>query len=350
MKINKPSLIVLGALVLLGVFFYAISSILLPFILAFVLAYFLDPLVNKLVRRKWSRGLAVGTVVSGFCVFIVTLFLILIPILQTQILSFIVKLPTITTYVWNKIKVLISYTQHQISSEQMNQLSDAVSQTAFEVLNSIAVGILNVISGGVALFNVVSLLLIVPVVLFYVLKDWNDVSKNIKGLVPPKYKAETTSVWREINVKLAGFIRGQVSVCLALAVFYGIGLSVIGLDLGILIGILSGVLSFIPYFGFLSGVVLSILIAISQGAGWGLWIGLAVVFVVGQILESYVLTPKLVGENVGLHPVWIIFSLLAGGVLLGFVGILIAVPVAAVIGVLVRRALKWYESSVIYKG
>jgi predicted PurR-regulated permease PerM len=276
--------------------------------------------------------------------------LILIPILQTQILSFIVKLPTITTYVWNKIKVLISYTQHQISSEQMNQLSDAVSQTAFEVLNSIAVGILNVISGGVALFNVVSLLLIVPVVLFYVLKDWNDVSKNIKGLVPPKYKAETTSVWREINVKLAGFIRGQVSVCLALAVFYGIGLSVIGLDLGILIGILSGVLSFIPYFGFLSGVVLSVLIAISQGAGWGLWIGLVVVFVVGQILESYVLTPKLVGENVGLHPVWIIFSLLAGGVLLGFVGILIAVPVAAVIGVLVRRALKWYESSVIYKG
>ena len=274
----------------------------------------------------------------------------MIPILQTQVLSFIVKLPTITAYVWDKIKVVISYTQHKISSEQMGQLSDAVSQTAFDALNSIAVGILNVISGGVALFNVVSLLLITPVVLFYILKDWNDVSKNIKGLVPPKYKADTTSIWREINVKLAGFIRGQVSVCLALAVFYGIGLSIVGLDLGILIGILSGILSFIPYFGFLSGVVLSILIAISQGATWGLWVGLAVVFVLGQILESYVLTPKLVGDNVGLHPVWIIFSLLAGGVLLGFIGILIAVPVAAVIGVFVRRALKWYESSAIYKG
>lgn len=350
MKLNKPLLIVLGVLCLIGLFFYAISSILLPFILAFVLAYFLDPLVNKLTRRKWSRGLASGTVVSGFCVFVLTLFLILIPILQTQVLSFIVKLPTITAYVWDKIKVVISYTQHKISSEQMGQLSDAVSQTAFDALNSIAVGILNVISGGIALFNVVSLLLITPVVLFYVLKDWNDVSKNIKGLVPPKYKADTTSIWREINIKLAGFIRGQVSVCLALAVFYGIGLSVVGLDLGILIGILSGILSFIPYFGFLSGVVLSILIALSQGAGWGLWVGLAVVFIIGQILESYVLTPKLVGDNVGLHPVWIIFSLLAGGVLLGFVGILIAVPVAAVIGVLVRRVLKWYESSVIYKG
>lgn len=350
MKFNKPLLIVLSALILIGVFFCAISSILLPFVLAFVLAYFLNPLVNKLIRRKWPRGLAVGTVVSAFCVFIVTLFLILIPILQTQILSFIVKLPTITTYVWEKIKVVFSYTQHKISSEQMGQLSDAVSQTAFDALNSVAVGILNVISGGVAVFNVVSLLLITPVVLFYILKDWNDVSKNIKGLVPPKYKADTTSIWREINVKLAGFIRGQVSVCLALAVFYGVGLSIVGLDLGILIGILSGILSFIPYFGFLSGVVLSVLVAISQGATWGLWIGLAVIFVLGQILESYVLTPKLVGENVGLHPVWIIFSLLAGGVLLGFIGVLIAVPVAAVIGVLVRRALKWYESSTIYKG
>ncbi len=350
MKINKPLLIVLSTLVLIGCFVWAISAILLPFVLAFVLAYFLDPLVNKLTRRKWNRALASGAVVSGFCVFIVALFLILIPILQTQVLAFMVKVPTIATYVWTKIKVLISYTQHTISPDQMYQLSDAVSQTAFGVLNSIGTGLLNVLSGGMALFNVVSLLLITPVVLFYVLKDWNDVSKNIKGLVPPKYKADTTSIWREINVSLAGFIRGQVSVCLTLAVFYGIGLSVIGLDLGVLIGILSGILSFIPYFGFLTGVVLSVLIALSQGAGWGLWIGLAVVFIIGQILESYVLTPKLVGDNVGLHPVWIIFALLAGGVLFGFVGILVAVPVAAVIGVLVRRALKWYEASEVYKG
>jgi len=350
MKVNKPLLIVLSTILFIGIFVWAISPILLPFILAFVLAYFLDPLVNKLTRRKWNRGVAAGTIVSGFCVFVVALFLILIPILQTQVLAFMVKVPNIAIYVWSKIKVIISYTQHKISPEQMHQLSDAVSQTAFDVLNSVGTGLLNVLSGGVALFNVVSLLLITPVVLFYVLKDWNDVSKNIKGLVPEKYKADTTSIWREINVTLAGFIRGQVSVCLALSVFYGIGLSAIGLDLGVLIGILSGILSFIPYFGFLTGAVLSILIALSQGAGWGLWIGLAVVFIIGQVLESYVLTPKLVGDNVGLHPVWIIFALLAGGVLFGFVGILVAVPVAAVIGVLMRRALKWYESTDVYKG
>lgn len=350
MKFNKPLMIVLSAVLLVGVFFWAISPILLPFILAFVLAYFLDPLAVKLTRRKWNRSLAAGTVVSGFCLFVVTLFLILIPILQTQVLAFMTKVPTIATYVWTKIRVLISYTQHKISPEQMYQLSDAVKQTAYSVLDSIGNGMLSILSGGMALFNVVSLLLITPVVLFYILKDWNIVSKNMKDLVPSKYKSDMTSIWREINVTLAGFIRGQVSVCLSLAVFYGIGLSVIGLDLGVLIGILSGVLSFIPYFGFLTGVILSVLIALAQGAGWGLWIGLAIVFIVGQILESYVLTPKLVGENVGLHPVWVIFALLAGGVLFGFVGVLVAVPVAAVIGVFVRRAIKWYEASEVYKG
>ncbi|MBR4927535.1 MAG: AI-2E family transporter [Alphaproteobacteria bacterium] len=349
MKKHKPLIIVLTAITLIACFFYAISAILLPFVLAFVLAYFLDPLTNKLTRRHWNRSLAAGTVVTGFCVSIVTIFLILVPILQTQILSFMTKAPAIASLVWNKIRVLINYTKHSFSQQQMHQLSDAVNQTAFDVLNSVATGLLNLLSGGVALFNIISLLLITPVVLFYVLKDWNHVSKNIKNLIPSKYKNDVTSIWREINVTLAGFIRGQVSVCLFLAVFYGIGLSLIGLDLGILIGILSGILSFIPYFGFLTGVVLSILVALSQSAGWGLWVGLAVVFIVGQVLESYILTPKLVGENVGLHPVWVIFALMAGGVLFGFLGILVAVPVAAVIGVLVRRAIKWYEQSPVYK-
>lgn len=349
MKINKPFVIVLTALAVVACFFYAISAVLLPFVLAFVLAYFLDPLVQKLTRRHWNRGWAAGAVVSGFCLFVVALFLILIPLLQTQVLAFMVKVPGIVALVWSKIKLLITYTQHTISPDQMYQLSDAVSQTAFGVLNSIGNALLGVLTGSVVIFNVVSLLLITPVVLFYVLKDWDIVSKNMKNLVPPHYKEEVGSVWQEINRTLSGFIRGQVSVCLALAVYYAIGLSVIGLELGALIGIISGILSFIPYFGFLTGVLFSILLAFSQSAGWGVWVGIAVVFIIGQILESYVLTPKLVGKNVGLHPVWVIFALLAGGVLFGFVGILVAVPVAAVIGVLIRRLLKWYESSSVYK-
>ena len=157
-------------------------------------------------------------------------------------------------------------------------------------------------------------------------------------MIPKKHETQIKSLLSDINRTLSGFIRGQASVCLVLAVFYAVGLSLTGIDLGVLIGLLTGILSFIPYFGFLTGVVLSVLLGLAQGAGWGVWIGLLIVFSLGQVLESYILTPKLVGDKVGLHPVWVIFALLAGGALFGFVGILVAVPFAAVIGVLLRRA------------
>lgn len=349
MRFNKTVILLFGAALLLGGFFFAISSILLPFVLAFVLAYFLNPLVNKLEKKNWNRTTSTAVVVTGFCLFIVSVLLILIPILQTQILAFMVKVPSIVTMLWAKIKIIISYTQQKISAEQMYQLSDAVSQSVFGVLNSIGTGLMNVLSGGVVVFNVLSLLLITPIVLFYVLKDWESVSKKIKGLVPHKHEKGALGIWSDINKTLSGFIRGQISVCLCLAVYYAIGLSVVGLELGALVGMIAGILSFIPYFGFLTGVLLSVLLAFSQGAGLSLWIGLLVIFSIGQVLESYILTPKLVGDNVGLHPVWIIFALLAGGVLLGFLGILIAVPLAAVIGVLVRRAVIWYKETSFYK-
>lgn len=350
MKINKTLIIIFLILLVMGGFVFAISNILLPFVLAFVLAYFLNPLVVKLQKKGWGRTTSTTTVVGGFCVLIISFFMILIPLLQTQVLSFMVRVPNIVTLVWSKIKILITYTQQKISPEQMYQLSDAVSQTAFNILNSIGTGLMNILSGGVVVFNVLSLLIITPVVLFYVLRDWDGVSRKTKALVPHKYEKTVSSFWQDINKTLSGFIRGQISVCLSLALFYAIGLSLIGLDLGALVGIIAGVLSFIPYFGFLTAVLLGVLLAFSQGAGWGVWIGLAVVLTLGQILESYFLTPKLVGDGVGLHPVWIIFALLAGGVLFGFLGILLAVPVAAVIGVVVRRTIAWYESTSFYKG
>lgn len=170
----------------------------------------------------------------------------------------------------------------------------------------------------------------------------------MSDLVPMNKKEEVSSIFKEINTALSGFIRGQASVCLLLALFYGVGLSLIGLDLGLLVGILSGVLSFIPYFGFLTGVILSCLLALVQEASISLWIGIGTVFLIGQILEGYVLTPKLVGDKVGLHPVWVIFSLLAGGALFGFIGVFVAVPVAAVIAVFVRRIIKWYKTTPVY--
>lgn len=350
MKINK-TYVILGivALLLFG-FISAISSILLPFVLAFVLAYFLNPLVVKLERHKWSRTLSTAFVVTGFCIFVVSILLILIPVLQTQVAAFMVKVPSIVAVLWAKIKIILSYAGGKFSPEQMYQLSDAVSGSVFSVLNSVGAGLMSVVSGGIVVFNVLALIVITPVVLFYVLNDWEVVSKRIKGLVPHQYAKGAMNIWSEINRTLSGFIRGQISVCLCLAVYYAVGLSLVGLELGALVGMIAGILSFIPYFGFLTGVLLSILLAVTQDATMSMWIGLAIIFSIGQILESYILTPKLVGDNVGLHPVWVIFALLAGGVLFGFLGILVAVPVAAVIGVLVRYGVRCYKETAFYKG
>lgn len=338
-------------LILLCLLWFAIeiSGILLPFVSAFVLAYFLHPAVVALEQKKLSRVLATSVITGLFCLFIVAIFLILVPILQTQVVALMVKIPSVAEILWVHIQNLILYTKENISQEQLAQISNAVSQTVFGVFNTLGDQLLKMLTGGVAFFNVISLILIVPIVLFYVLRDWQSVEEKMVGIVPEKNKKEIAGLLAEINRILSGFIRGQASVCLLLGLFYGIGLSVIGLDFGLFVGLLSGILSFIPYFGFLTGIILSILLAIVQHASIELWIGLALVFIVGQILEGYVLTPKLVGDKVGLHPVWIIFALLAGGTLFGFIGVLIAVPVAAVIGVMVRHMIQWYKSTPVYK-
>ncbi len=329
---------------------WVLEGILFPFVAALLLAYFLDPAVDRLQRFKLSRNVSTMGVVGLFILAVISLFLILVPILQTQLAAFMIRIPTYASVIWGKVKAVISLSQQNMSPDQIYNLQTAVSKTVFTTLNSMGDMLLNFLSGGMVVFNVLSLLLIIPVLLFYTLRDWDLITKEAINLIPKKYETQTKSLLSDINRTLSGFIRGQASVCLVLAVYYAIGLSLAGLDLGVLIGLLTGIFSFIPYFGFLTGVVLSVLLALAQNAGWGLWIWLLVVFSIGQVLESYILTPKLVGDKVGLHPVWVIFALLAGGVLFGFLGILIAVPVAAVIGVLLRRAVVWYKQSSLYKG
>lgn len=339
--------IVFGTLFLMWLF----DAILWPFVVAFLLSYCLNPLVNRLQTvRFFNRISATVVVVVGFIVSLVGLFLILIPLLQMQITSFMIKAPVYANTLWDKIHHLIQFSQRNLTQTQLNNLASAVRSNVFNALNGIGDAFLNIISGGMAVFNTIALLLIIPIVLFYVLRDWPKITTHMLNLIPKKNEVKMKSVLSEINQTLSGFIRGQASVCVALAFYYAIGLSIIGLDLGIVVGILSGVLSFIPYFGFLTGVVLSILIALTQSGSWGLWIGLICVFAIGQVLEGYVLTPKLVGDKVGLHPVWVIFALLAGGALFGFFGILLAVPVAAVLAVLIRHLIAFYQTTRFYKG
>ena len=341
---------ILAFLVISGWFFYSISSVLLPFILAFVFAYFLHPAVRALQKKRLSRAWATSVILAIFVFAVLSVLLIVLPILQSQLFALFSKVPMIADGIKQHIQFLIAYAKEVISPEQLSNISDMVSQTISSILKSFANGTLQILTGGIVFFNLVSMLMITPIVLFYVLRDWDGVESQMADLIPLQKKGSVMPLLREINTTLSGFIRGQSLVCLLLGLFYGVGLSVIGLESGLLVGMLAGILSFIPYFGFLTGLILSVILAISTHASLSLWIGMGVVFILGQILEGYILTPKLVGDKVGLHPVWVIFALFAGGALFGFVGVLIAVPVAAVIGVFVRHILKWYYATSLYKG
>ena len=339
-------LVGLGLICFIG----AVQSILLPFVLSFVLAYILHPLTAKLEKWRIGQGVASLLVTFGFCLLVVMVFLIVVPILQAQVVDFMRRIPQFSASVWDYLKGVISYTKENITPEQMSELSVAVRDSVVNVLMAIGAGLSQMLSSGIAIFNVLALIVITPVVLFYVLRDWGKIQKQVKSVIPKNKEEIVQSIGQEINSTLSGFIRGQAMVCLLLGIFYGIGLSAVGLDFGMLVGLLAGVLSFVPYFGFGTGLGLSLFLALMQNFTMGQWGGLALIFTVGQVLESYILTPYLVGDKVGLHPVWIIFALLAGGVLAGFIGILIAVPTAGVIGVLLRRFLKWYRTTDFYLG
>ena len=204
------------------------------------------------------------------------------------------------------------------------------------------------IANGFAFINLISLILITPIVTFYMLRDWDTFVRKFEGLLPKKSKKGIMESMKEINVIIAGFIRGQLSVCLILGLYYSIGLKLVGLELGLLVGFIAGVISFIPYVGSITGFVLGIILAFAQFGDVTHVMYVVAVFLSGQFLEGNFLTPKLVGDSVGLHPVWVMFALLAGGVLLGFLGLMLAVPVAAIIGVLVRNMIKRYKQSSLY--
>jgi predicted PurR-regulated permease PerM len=231
------------------------------------------------------------------------------------------------------------------SSDIKDSLGKLVSQGTSYLLSFLQ----SLWSGGQALIGIFSLLVVTPVVAFYILLDWDKMVKAIDDCIPLKSRDTVHELANEINIAIAGFLRGQSLVCLFLGLWYGIGLSLVGLNFGFLIGITSGLLSFIPYVGSLTALVLAAIISIVQGwPSWWLFVLSMVVVGTGQFLEGNVLTPRLVGASVGLHPVWLMFSLFAFGALFGFTGLILAVPVSAAIGVLVRFAVRRYRASPLY--
>jgi len=329
---------------------WVLSGMLLPFVAGLAIAYFLDPLVDRTERWGLPRWAGAVLVLLSFVLIAVLFVLLLLPLVQAQAMLLVDTLPHYAQVMRERVLPAIDRLVHRLSDEDVERLRNAAGQFAGEAVGWVGGVLRGVLTGGLKLFDVFSVLFITPVVAFYLLRDWDRLVSKVDGWLPRDHLATIRAQAREVDRTLAGFVRGQALVCLTLGVFYALGLSAAGLNFGLVIGLLSGVLSFIPYVGTLFGFAASTGLAFLQFDE--LWrVGLVVaIFVFGQMVEGNVLTPKLVGDKVGLHPVWVMFALLAGGSLFGFVGVLMAVPVAAVIGVLVRFALRQYLASHYYNG
>jgi len=339
-----------GLLVAFIVALWAIGGILLPFVAGMAVAYLLDPTTDRIERLKIGRTTATTCVTAIFFLFVFGVLALVIPLIQGQMIALADKFPAYRVAVEEQVTPLFAFVQSHVSPEVWVRIQEMIGVASGDLTRWFVQFIKNLISSGVALANLVSLLLITPVVAFYLLRDWDLIVAKIDMWLPRNHAPVIRKQINEIDRILAAFVRGQITVCVILGLFYGISLSLIGLDFGFLVGFMTGLLAFVPYFGMLLGLVVGLGIAIFQFSDWLPILGVAAVFLIGQIAEGNFITPKLVGDRVGLHPVWIIFALLAGGTLFGFVGILVAVPVAAATGVLIRFALAQYMGSSLYKG
>ncbi|MFC7334519.1 AI-2E family transporter [Rhodocista pekingensis] len=337
----------------LGVFItliWLLHEMLLPFVAGMAVAYLLDPLADRMERAGLPRWLAATVVLLAFMLGATVAAVLLFPLVQAQIVQIAESAPGWIAWVKEELLPDLEAIVARLSPEDVERLRQAVGEYAGTVVSWTAALLRGLLVQGVALVDVLSVLLITPVVAFYLLRDWDRLIRTVDGWLPRPHAQTIRGQVREVDRTLAGFVRGQATVCIALGLLYAAALSLTGLNFGLVVGLIAGLLSFIPYVGSLVGFGLSVGIAVFQYDDlWRIAL-VAGIFVVGQTIEGYLLTPKLVGERVGLHPVWVMFALLAGGSLFGFVGVLLAVPVAAVIGVLVRFGLRQYLSSTYYMG
>ncbi|MBR1825726.1 MAG: AI-2E family transporter [Alphaproteobacteria bacterium] len=342
-------MLILAVLLIAGGLMYALRSVLLPFVVGIAVAYFLDPLVNRLTRGdRISRAAATSLVLAAFLLILLPLLILLGGMAVSQVSDFVVHLPEYVESFGEKVKVLIGRLQEYFPALIAEGKENLLAGNWGESLKPVVKVAQKIIANGFALVNLVSLLLISPVVAFYMLRDWHGFTGRILDLVPKKHKKNVVDGMQAVDRIISGYLRGQALVCAALGTFYSLGLWLVGLKLGVLVGFIAGLISFIPYVGSISGFLMAMVLVVTQYGTLPKIIAVVVVFLIGQFLEGNFLTPKFVGENIGLHPVWVMFALLAGGVLLGLLGMIIAVPVAAIIGVLLRFLIEHYKKSAIY--
>jgi len=327
---------------------YLLRTILLPFVAAMAVAYFLDPVCDWLEEKKLSRTAATGLVTAIFFVIVILLSAAVAPLVFGQIAEFVAKIPAYMAAIEVKLRPLLELVAAQLDENEIRDVGKSATQYAGTVLSWGARAVSEVLGGLGAVANILSLAIITPIIAFYLLRDWDRMVERIDSWLPLAQAETIRGLVKEVDEILAGFARGQAMVCMILGLLYGIGLTAVGLDFGFVVGLFTGLVSFIPYFGMLIGFVLGFGIALAQFDGLVPLLMVGAVFAVGQVIEGNFLTPKLVGGRVKLHEVWIIFALMAGGALFGFLGILLAVPVAAVVGVLARFTIAQYLNSALY--
>ena len=327
---------------------WLLHEILLPFVAGIALAYVLAPLADRMERLGMNRTLAALLIVSLFVVTLIALTMLLVPLLLQQGVALISNIPG---YV-KRVKELVvdpnfPWLNWLGSGDPNKAVSDLVGQVATWLLGFAY----SLWTGGKALVSFASVLIVMPVVTFYLVRDWHSMIEKVDGWVPVRQRDTVRRLAREIDAAIGGFLRGQLGVCLVLGCYYAIALMLVGLDFALLIGLAAGVITFVPYIGSMTGLMIATSVAIAQF--WPDWKRVTVViaiFLIGQVVEGNIITPRFVGKRVGLHPVWMIFAMFAFGYLFGFVGLLLAVPLAAAIAVLLRFALRQYFASPFYSG
>ncbi|MBF0562438.1 MAG: AI-2E family transporter [Alphaproteobacteria bacterium] len=346
----RPQLFWFAGLAVMLAALFLLRSVLLPFVAGMAVSYFLDPLADRLERWGASRTLATTLITIAFVLLAATALMIMVPLFADQMGKLVVRIPDYLHTLDHWLRPILVRLSAKLNHADRVRLDAAASGFAGDAMKWLGGLVTELWHEGLNAINILSLIFITPVVTFYLLRDWDRMVASIDLWLPRRHIATIHQIFRDIDRAVAGFVRGQAIMCLTLGTYYALGLTLVGLEVGLVVGFFAGLVSFIPYLGTISGFIISMILAFGQFTNWVDIALVVLVFAIGQVLESYVLQPRLVGRRVHLHPVWLMFSLLAGGALFGFLGVLLAVPIAAVIGVLARFGLNRYLAGPLYQG
>lgn len=351
MTLRTQVLIWVGFTVVVILLIWLFRPILLPFIIGIALAYILNPAVNFVQRSGISRGWASVIVLLAVLGLIVGIFLVITPLVVTQFSGLLARLPGYVAGLQQLVQSVAPQLNDWLGPDRAAQLQASLGQflgSGVEFIGSLTG---QIAQSGLTVINTILVLFLTPVIAFYLLLDWEGMIRGIDDLLPREHRREVRTVLDQIDRSMAGVIRGQGGIMLVLCVYYATALSLTGLNFGLVIGLLTGLLSFVPFLGFITGFVLSMGIAAVQFSPNWLFVGIVfIVYAIGQFLEANVLYPRLVGGSININPVWLMFALFAFAFLFGVVGLLLAVPLAAITATLIRYALRRYKESALYRG